>query len=145
MSNLPEMLRNPWVRDLDRFFDQVAWPSLRRGDADFAKQGFNPSCEVSEDKTGYHLKFDLPGIPKDQIKIDLHENQLTVSGERRSEKKEENKRQHFSEVFYGSFSRSLTFPSSVDAEKVSASYENGILNIMVPKSEASRTKQITIK
>ena len=145
MSHLPEMWRSTWAKDLDRLFDPSGWASLRRADPDLTKYGFNPSCEVNEDKAGYQLRFDLPGVPKDQIKIDLHENQLTVSGERKAEKKEESKRQHFSEVFYGSFSRSITFPTTVDAERVSATYENGILNITVPKSEASRTRQITVK
>lgn len=145
MSNLPELWRANWSRDFDRFFDQLGGAALRRTDADLTKYGFNPQCEVTEDKMNYHLKVDLPGIPKDQIKIDLHENQLTVSGERKSEKKDDTKKYHFSEVFYGSFSRSITFPTTVDAEKVAATYENGILSITVPKSESTRTRQIIVR
>ncbi len=145
MSQLPEIWKTSFAKEFDRFFDQFWSPAGRRTEADLTKYGFNPSCEVNEDKAAYHLKFDLPGVPKDQIKIDLQENRLTVSGERKTEEKREEKTQHFSEVFYGSFSRSLTFPSPVDAERVSATYENGILNIHVPKSEASRTRQITVR
>jgi len=145
MSHLPELWRANWSRDLDRFFDQVGGSALRRSEADLTRYGFNPQCEVTEDKLNYHLKVDLPGIPKDQIKIDLHENQMTISGERKSEKIEDSKKQHFSEVFYGSFSRSISFPTTVDAEKVSASYENGILSIVVPKSESTRARQIVVK
>jgi HSP20 family protein len=145
MSNLPDLWRNAWPRELENFFEGFGLPSLRRFDSDLTRHGFNPKCEVTEDKEAYHLKFDLPGIPKDQIKIDLHDSQLTVSGERKLEKKEDSKRQHFSEVHYGAFSRSMTFPTSVNNEKVLASYENGILSITVPKAEASRSRQITIK
>lgn len=145
MSHLPDLWRSNWMKELDRFFDPFGLPSLRRTEADLTKYGFNPQCEASEDEVAYHLRFDLPGIPKDQIKIDLHENRLTVSGERKSENEKATKRQHFSEVFYGSFSRSLTFPTPVDSEKVTAAYENGILSIDVPKSGGTRTRQISIR
>ena len=124
MSNFPSFWRggtsNPFRElsqlqsSLDRLFDGFGTQT--------AMQGFNPSCEVSEDKNGYHLKFDLPGLSKDQIRIDLHDNRLTVSGERKEEKKEDSKKRHFSEVYYGSFTRAFTFPAPVDAERVSASY-----------------------
>ncbi len=145
MSNLPDMWRSNFAKEFDRLFDQFGLATGRRFESDLTKYGFNPSCEVNEDKEAYNLRFDLPGVPKDQIKIDLHENRLTVSGERRAEKSDDSKTQHFSEVFYGAFSRSFTFPGSVDSERVNASYDHGILSIVVPKSEGSRTRQISIK
>jgi HSP20 family protein len=68
------------------------------------------------------MRFDLPGVSKDQIKIDLHENTLTVSGERKTERKEGDaeSKKHVSEVYYGSFMRSFTFPQTVDPERVEA-------------------------
>ena len=146
MGNLPDSWRSNWMRDFDRFFETFAMPAaLKQANADLAKYTANPSCEVTEDALAYHLKFDLPGIPKDQIKIDLHENRMTVSGERKDEKTADDKRRHFSEVYYGSFARSLTFPTSVNPEKVAANYENGVLSITVPKAEGHRARQITIK
>ncbi len=146
VANLPDLWRTNLAREFDQFFDRFnGLPAGRRYDADISAYGFNPSCEVEEDKLAYHLKFDLPGVPKDQIKIDLHENRLTGSGERKSEKKEDGKKQHFTEVFYGAFSRSMTFPTPIDAEKVAAKFENGVLNINVPKSDASLARQVTIK
>lgn len=146
MSQLPDFWRSQLSRPLDRFFEEFASPLYRRGDTtEQNKYGFNPQCEVSEDKSHYLMKFDLPGISKDQIKIELHENRLTISGERKEEKKNDTEKQHFSEVYYGSFTRAFTFPSQVDAERVQAKYENGILQIEIPKSESSRARQINVK
>jgi len=146
MSHYPDFWRSSLTRPLDRFFEDLTLPLQKRAEGtESSKYGFHPQCEVSEDKENYLMKFDLPGIPKDQIKIELHENRLTVSGERKEERKDENKKQHFSEVFYGSFTRSFTFPSPVDAERVSAEYDNGILNIHIPKTESNKARQINIK
>lgn len=150
MANL-ELWRNNWgpFRDLmtlsksfDRMLDE--WPMAR---ADLGKYNFNPSCEVREDKNAYVLKVDLPGVPKDNIKIDLNDNRLTLRGERTEEKKTEEKdtHTHFSEMFYGSFTRTMTFPVPVDSEKTEARYENGVLTMTLPKKSAQNVRQITIK
>lgn len=107
--------------------------------------GFAPLCEIKEDKTAFYFKFEMPGIPKDQIKINLEENLLTVSGERKEEKKEEDKYHRTSEFSYGSYTRSFAFPSPVDAEKSMATYDHGILSLTVPKATSTRSRQITIK
>lgn len=109
------------------------------------ERAFSPLCEVSEDKGAYFFKFDLPGLTKDQVKIEIHDNQLTVTGERREETKEASKRYHFSEVSYGSFVRSFTLPSNISAERVEARFESGVLSISVAKSEAATPRQINIK
>ena len=150
MGNL-ELWRNNFspFREMTGFskaFDRMLedWPATR---ADVAKYGFNPSCEVKEDKLAFHLKVDLPGVPKDAIKIDLHDNRLTISGERSEEKKVEEKdhKTYFSEMFYGSFSRSMSFPVAVDAEKTDARYENGVLTMTIPKKTAQGARQISVK
>ncbi|MGE4233657.1 MAG: Hsp20/alpha crystallin family protein [Bacteriovoracia bacterium] len=108
---------------------------------------FTPSCDLTESAKAYHLEFDLPGVAKEQIKIDLSENRLTVSGERKEEKKEEdkNKKLHLRETYYGSFMRSFSFPTAVDSERVEAKYENGVLKIDIPKLDKNGTRQITVK
>jgi len=146
MSQNLDFWRTGASRPLDRFFEEFMYPAFKRSDDQDTSHGaFHPRCVVSEVKEGYQMKFDLPGISKDQIKIELHENQLTVSGERKEQKSIEDQKTHFSEVYYGSFTRSFTFPTQVDAEKVNAEYENGVLSINIPKSELSRSRQITIK
>ncbi len=132
-------------RGMDRWLEDIYGPSSLR--QNLSRNLLSPSVEVQENKNSYQLKFDLPGVSKDQIKIDIHENTLTVSGERREEKKEEDKEKktHFSEVSYGSFSRNFTFPERIDAEKSEAKFENGVLNLSIPKSEQSSKRQIFVK
>lgn len=115
---------------------------------DLAALPLSPSCEVSESKASYLVKIDLPGVGKDQIKIDLHDGVLTIAGERRDErasKPDEEGRRHFSEVSYGSFSRAFSFPAQVDPERVEARFDAGVLSVTVPKTEATRARQISIK
>lgn len=135
-------LYKPFDRFLEDFTEQYAG---RNKSSLSNKAEFQPRCEVTEDKNNYLLRFDLPGVSKDEIKIDLHENRISVSGERKEITRKDEENQHFSEIFYGSFNRSFTFPTQIDGEKILAEYENGILNIQIPKSEATRARQITIK
>lgn len=129
-----------WLEELDKSPWFKNFPVGASADAKW-----NPSCEVTETASHYKMKFDIPGVQKDQIKIDLHDNCLTVSGERRDEKKEDKDRHHFSEMFYGNFLRSFTFPTKVDPEKVEAKYENGVLNIQIPKNTPTTARQIYVK
>ena len=130
---------NPW-REFDRFFEN---PSglLEKNLEGFT---FAPSCELSEDTKAYWLKVDLPGLKKDEIKVDVTENHITVSGERKVERKED-KKNHVSEMAYGSFTRSFSFPVSVDPEKTEAQFENGVLRVTLPKAVQGGTRQVAVK
>ena len=105
---------------------------------------FNPSCEIAEEDNNYILKFDLPGVTKDQVKVEADKDQLTIRAERKEEKKSESKKKHLSEMFYGSYSRSFTLPGPVDEKKVDAKFENGVLTVTVPKTESIKAKQIPV-
>jgi len=134
---------NTWSQMMDRVFrDAAPWAQSSGKETAGA---FLPACEVTEDKAHFYFKFDLPGLSKDQVKIELHDNLLTVTGERKEEKKEDSKRYHFSETSYGTFLRTFTLPTNVDAEKVEAKFENGVLNIAIAKTEVSKARQINIK
>jgi len=149
MGNL-NLWRNPWreMTTLDRAMDRMLedWPFAKLP-AETAKYGFNPSCEVKEDKSAFYLKVDIPGVPKENIKVDLHDNRLTISAERTEEKKmdEKDAKTHFSEVFYGTYTRTMTFPTAVDAERIEAKYDSGVLTLSVPKKTAANTRQISVK
>lgn len=99
-----------------------------------------PMCDCDETDTNYLISFDLPGVKKEDVKIDLKDNQLTVSGERKGETKSKKAR----ERFYGSFYRSFTLPSKVEADDVEAKFENGVLQISIPKTKSPPGKQIAI-
>jgi len=106
---------------------------------------FSPSIDISETDNQYIIDVEIPGIKKDDIDLNIENNTLTISGERKFEKKEDNKQYHRVESHYGSFSRSFTLPENVKTDSISASYNNGILNITVDKSEQQMKKQIKIK
>jgi len=106
---------------------------------------FSPSIDISETDNQYIIDVEIPGIKKDDIDLNIENNTLTISGERKFEKKEDNKQYHRVESHYGSFSRSFTLPENVKTDSISATYNNGILNITVDKSEQQMKKQIKIK
>ena len=88
------------------------------------------------------MVVELPGLKKEEIEISLHDDTLTISGER---KREESSEQEFlTERLYGKFQRSLTLPTAVDAEKVKASYKDGLLQVVLPKAEEAKPKQIEV-
>jgi HSP20 family protein len=132
-------------------FDQMM-SSFLQGDLmpsgfGLSRKGLSAACEISETPESYFMKFDLPGLKKEDIKIDLSENRITVSGERKEERVEKDKTQRtqYSEVSYGSFSRSYSFPTPVDANKVDAKYADGVLTIAVGKSADTQARQIAIQ
>jgi len=106
--------------------------------------GWNPALDVFEDKDNVFVKIELPGMKKEEIDISLHDGMLTVTGERKQETKSGEGETFRSERFFGRFHRTVSLPTQVDAEKVKASYRDGILTIKLPKSEEAKPKQIEI-
>jgi HSP20 family protein len=121
---------------VDRFFSD--W-STRNGGSTFL-----PQADILENDKAYEIQFAVPGMSKEDFTIDLKDNYLTVSGERKftNEKNEKNFRSV--ETQYGSFSRSFALPENVDASKINAKYTNGILEVTIPKDEKKALKT-TIK
>ena len=103
------------------------------------------SLDVSEDDQQIEIRLDLPGMDAKGIDIQVNENLLTVSGERKEEKEEKGKTYHRVERRYGSFSRSVTLPSAVKQDAVDAQYRDGVLTIKLPKSEEARSRKIAVK
>jgi HSP20 family protein len=126
---------------LDNFFNDGWWPTRSRWDE--RVEEFQPLSRLSEDKDNYYLAVDLPGVKKEEIKINIEDNVLKIYGERKDKK--EDHRQHYSEIFYGSFTFSFNLPSAVESSKVRANYEDGVLNITIPKSAESKTKEVKIE
>ncbi len=144
MNNRSLKIRDPFreIRDLERriwqdFFAPSDWTML--------PQSFHPLSELTEDESNYYLHTELPGLTKENIKIEADEKSLKIYGERKEQAKKTDARQHYSEFSYGSFSRVYNFPSVIDREKIQANYQSGILNLTVPKSGQSKLKKIEIK
>jgi len=102
-----------------------------------------PAIDIDETADEYLITADLPGIKKEDINIECIGNQLTISAERKYESTE-GRKQERSERFYGTFQRSFTLPSGVDAENIQASYEGGVLTVHVPKVEQAKPRKIEI-
>lgn len=108
------------------------------------RDNFVPSIDISETEDQFLISAELPGMTKEDITISLENGRLSISGERNIESEENGKKYHRVETSYGSFERSFQLPDNVDEESISASYENGLLDISIQKSEQEVKKQIEI-
>lgn len=104
-----------------------------------------PLVDISEDDKEYLIKAELPDMKKEDIKLTVHDDVLTITGERKYEKEEKGKKYHRVERAYGSFMRSFTLPDDADASKVVADYKDGLLKVHLPKSEKAKPKSIEVK
>ena len=121
---------------VDRFFND----SLTRSGG----SAFVPKVDIVENEKSYELHVAAPGVSKEDFNIELKENFLTVSGERKFSNETKQKNYHSIETQYGSFSRSFSLPENVDGSKIDAKYNNGILELTIPKDEKKALKT-TIK
>ena len=126
-------------REMERLFDTFI--SERRFERDFT---WAPAIEVKELPEKFVLKVELPGVKREDIKLEVSDNVLTISGERKEEKEEKDAQYYRREIVYGSFSRSIQLPPNVDPEKISAKLENGVLTVDIPKTEKAKAKEIPI-
>ncbi len=104
----------------------------------FGHRALEPAANILEHPDSFELNLAAPGMKKEDFKIGLENNILTISSEIQDEKAEETKNYTRKEFFFGSFSRSFTLPKSIDLEKIKADYENGLLKVMLPKKEEAR-------
>ena len=109
------------------------------------RQSWTPSIDVIETDNEIKLKAELAGMDPADINIEVQDNVLTVSGERRFEEEVKEDKYYRIERRYGSFSRSIALPQTVDESKIEAKYENGVLEIVVPKTETAKPKKIAVK
>lgn len=119
---------------VDRFFNDSV---VRNGGSIFS-----PKVDVSENETSYEVQLAVPGMSKEDFKIEVNDNYLTVSGERKFTNEKKEKNYHSIETQYGSFSRSFTLPENADGTKINAKYNNGILELVIPKDEKKVLKQV---
>ncbi|MBS1507331.1 MAG: Hsp20/alpha crystallin family protein [Bacteroidetes bacterium] len=119
---------------IDRFFNE----SLARTGGSV----FTPKVDVIETENAYEVQVAVPGLNKEDFKIEINDNYLTVSGERKLSNEKKDKNFHSIETQYGSFSRSFTLPENVDGSKINAKYNNGILELVIPKDEKKVLKQV---
>jgi HSP20 family protein len=146
-QGLTPMGRDPFNlfrREMDRLFDDIFAPAEPRSFAAPAQAGSAaamwPSIDMHETDQAYIVSAELPGIDQKDIELNLNENALTISGEKRSERREEDKGRRYSERSFGRFERTIPFDVEVDADRVEATCENGVLKVTLPKNMQARDK-----
>ena len=128
--------------EMGRWMNQVAGGTTPGGNGQ--SSSWLPAVDVWETEKEIVLSFDLPGIPEDQISVELDDNVLTVSGQRERSQEETGERFYRYERRFGTFSRTVTLPAGVNEEQVKADYKDGVLEIHVPKPEEQKPKRIQV-
>jgi HSP20 family protein len=127
--------------EMNRLFDT----SLRRAGRGDLEGVFLPALDVIEEKEHFLVKADLPGLSKDDVSVTLQDHFLTVKGEKKHEAESKDANYYRRERVYGTFSRTIELPATVDARKIEANFKDGVLQIRLPKTEEARPKQIEVK
>ena len=134
LSSLHQEMDRLW----DRFMGET--PLVRRITGEWW-----PTVDVSETKDNFLIKAELPGMDASDVNVSVSGNVLTIKGEKRKEEEEKDEHHYRAERYYGSFQRSFQLPSSMQAEKVEATFEKGVLRVILPKVEEAKKKDIKIK
>ena len=132
---------------LNRTFGRsLLTPQLDKDGKD-ALVGFDwaPTVDISENTEEFQIKAELPEVKKEDVKIHVEDGVLTISGERKQEKEEQNKKWHRVERSYGSFMRTFTLPANIDDAKIRAEFKDGVLTMRLPKSATAKPKSIEVK
>jgi len=136
---------NDLQREIDRVFNRF-FPSQSQSDGESSQQAvWAPRTDLVETDEAYRLHLDVPGVSKEDLNINYKDNQLTISGERASDRTDESEEYVRVERPFGHFYRSFALPRTVSAENISAGFENGVLTIHVPKTEEVKPRQIEIQ
>jgi len=143
MMKAPQPTFRTLRSEMDRLFDEFfgVTPVRREG----AVSLWAPAMDVREDKDNFYIEAELPGMKKEEIQLEFANNVLMIKGERKFERTEEKENYHFMERSYGSFYRSLSLPRTVDGEKISAEFKDGLLTVTIPKKEEVKPKKVEIK
>jgi HSP20 family protein len=128
-------------REIDRMFGRFRGGVLDEG----TSTGILPAVDIIERETDFLVKVELPGVNKDEVKITVQNDVLTIRGEKKFEKEKKGDTYHRVERSYGAFQRSFTLPASVKNDKIEATHENGVLHVILPKAEEAKPKEIEVK
>ncbi len=130
------------AREVDSLVQNIFDPEERAQQQQVRK--FTPFANLAETESGYELTLDLPGIDASLVSVELNDGQLIVSGERKAEAETDGKTYHRVERRYGKFRRVLSIPAPVNEDAITADYKDGVLTVVLPKSEKVKPKKISI-
>ncbi|WP_306110181.1 Hsp20/alpha crystallin family protein [Roseivirga thermotolerans] len=126
---------------MDKFFDRFFNESF-----DNVATTFNPRTDIAETDKAFEIEVAVPGFDKKDFNIDLNDGLLTISGERKFEKKQSEKNFYSIQTEYGTFKKSFQLPDNIQSDKIEATYENGILSLIIPKDETKKlASKISVK
>lgn len=129
--------------EIDRLFEEPFGTWLTP-DGPFLEK-WMPALDLMENKDNVIVKFEMPGLKKDEFKVFLTGETLNITGERKSETEEKSAELHHTERYFGQFHRIVVLPAPVDASKIEAHYKDGILTVTCPKTEEAKRNEIEIK
>lgn len=139
-SLAPSFMVEDVLEEFDHVVDSLMQPTYSK------TIGFAPACDIHETNDAYFVSFDVPGVKKEDIKIQVQGSALVIAGERQREMKGHEKEAALRhERAYGKFERTFDLPSSINMEKIEAQYENGVLNVALPKAETEKPRTIQIQ
>lgn len=139
-TSSPSLMVGEVFEDFDRIVDSLMRPTYAN------TVGFLPTCDINETKEHYLVSFDMPGVKAEDIQIEVQGNALLISGERHREFKDSNTESAIRhERAYGKFERTFELPNSINADKIEVQYDNGVLNVALPKAEAAKGRTVQIK
>lgn len=128
-------------RRINQLFDNRSATTANEG---VALSAWTPAVDIYEDENAFLIKVELPEVSREDVKVNLHDNTLSISGERRFENEEKRDGYHRVERSYGQFYRSFTLPPNINAEAIDAQFKDGVLRLTLPKKEEAKPKQITV-
>jgi len=153
MVLIPWRSRETWLNpfsELEKIQDEMnklfsfslsRWPERTSG---LMEGTWGPAVDIYDSKDNIFVKADIPGMAKEDINVSIHGDTLVIKGEKKQEKEIKEKDFVRAERYYGSFHRAVSLPTEVDANKVSATYKNGVLELILPKKEEAKPKEIKI-
>ena len=133
------MKPEPFSQEVNRLFNTLFDLS------DSGVQRWVPAMDLTEADDHFVLKADLPGLGEDDVSIEIQDNTLTISGERKAEHEERQRGWYRVERSFGRFSRSLSLPEGIDPDAVAAQFDKGVLEVRIPKPEERKPRRVTIK
>jgi len=139
---IPRSSLASYHNELDRFFDSFFRPTYEE---ESSLSAFKPAVDIEENDKEFNVTAELPGIKKEDVKVSIKDNLLSISGEKKQETKVKEKNYNRTERIFGSFQRCFRLPEMVNQDNISAEFKDGILNIAIPKLKEAVSKQIEIK
>jgi HSP20 family protein len=136
---------NPF-REMESMFERYNRTSGRGLDTDLGFADWAPTVDIEESENFYLIRADVPGVDKKDINVHMDKGVLSITGEKHEEKETgKGTKRHRTERYSGSFARRFTLPGTIQADKIDATYKDGVLSLMIPKAEEAKPKSIDIK